>query len=282
MAARKEARSAIAALSLAVVALLLVALACTPERRHAVLAFLVDGVPPYLPPEERARVAAEAAAREAEEMAERERMRLRRYRPVTKLGRFTHGPYASKECGRCHDLTAASGFLDAGGPGALGPGSVDDLAEGGRLRMPVTDLCVHCHTDYASDHPVNTRLWMHGPVASGWCVACHQSHSSNYPHLVKLEPTARLCGQCHLRGDLLASTPDHRPGSPEDGYPPLPEAPDAQEVLQVVKDCTRCHDPHRGPNRSILKERPPSQPEPLPPEQEWHEAGQPAVAGGGP
>ena len=243
-------------------------LSCSPITRHAVLDFLFDGVPPYLPPEERARLEQEAALREAEAAAIEKRRRSARYRPVEKLARFIHGPYAARECASCHELQASSGFRELQPGRAVDLSSGDDLAEGGRLRMPLVELCTHCHTEYAPDDPGNAGLWLHGPVGTGWCVTCHAAHSSFHPQLLRTEPTARLCGACHLREDLLAFTSEHRPRDPSDAYPPLPPAevegvtppenaasPSAPQILRVARDCVRCHDPHRGPDRFILKGR---------------------------
>ncbi|MFQ5415534.1 MAG: cytochrome c3 family protein [Myxococcota bacterium] len=186
---------------------------------------------------------------------------------VEKLSRFVHGPYAAKECERCHDLESAASFREFGSGRVAGRSSKVDIAEAGRLRMPIDELCVHCHTDLGTADAANDGLWVHGPVANGWCVTCHQSHSSRYPSLLHSEPPARLCGQCHVREDLVAQTAEHRPIDPQQGFPPpsarasldregeTEEASPEHRVVQVVKDCTRCHDPHRGPDRFILKDR---------------------------
>jgi predicted CXXCH cytochrome family protein len=234
--------------------------ACSPLPRHAVLDFVFDGVPPYLTPEEKAVAAMEAAQREKEASIEAS---LKGKRQLRKLARFTHGPFAAKECTRCHDLTTASGFRGLGGGG--GDRSAVDLAEAGRLRMPVNELCVHCHTDFALDAPGNDGLWLHGPVASGWCVLCHESHSALYPSLLATEPTARLCSSCHVREDLV-ETAEHRPVEIDDAFPrpppvdaensePEEAATSSASVARVVRDCTRCHDPHMGPDRLLLRPR---------------------------
>jgi predicted CXXCH cytochrome family protein len=86
---------------------------------------------------------------------------------------------------------------------------------------------------------------------------CHQSHASYLPRLIRREPMARLCSSCHARADLLADTAEHRPEPGEAAFPPLPlegdEDPD--KGPSVVADCTRCHDPHRGSDRLLLRER---------------------------
>jgi predicted CXXCH cytochrome family protein len=221
-----------------------------------VLDVLFDGVPPYMTPEERVRAAVEAAERQAEAARRASESRLQ----VAKISRFTHGPFAAKECGRCHDLSRSSGFREStGGTPALGSGA--DLAEAGRLRLPVVELCTHCHASYSIDAPENAEMWLHGPVAGGWCVLCHQPHSSLYPNLLAQSPTARLCSACHLR-ETLIDTVEHLPVEPGSGYPPLPETDTGSrvqsdehdfETVQVVEDCTSCHDPHRGRDRLLLR-----------------------------
>jgi predicted CXXCH cytochrome family protein len=226
-----------------------VVLACSPVQRHGALDYVFDGVPPYLTPEERERFAAEEAARAAELNAEPRDSR----RAVRKLSRFTHGPFAADECWRCHDLAKASGFRRFGSSGP-GEASGADLAEGGRLKRPVGELCIHCHTDFAAEAPENEDVWLHGPVASGWCVLCHQPHSSVNRKLLYESPANRLCGRCHLPATLL-STPEHLPATPASESSPTAAIDDAEpdEFDQVVADCTRCHDPHRGPDRRLLK-----------------------------
>ncbi len=249
--------------------LVLVASACSPVRRHAVLDFVFDGVPPYMTPEERARAAELAVVQEAEVAARVQSEQRGRRGRVEKLARFTHGPFAAEECSRCHDLSRASGFRDST-DGGQGIGASAELAEAGRLHVPVVELCLRCHTDYSVDAPGNADLWTHGPVAAGWCVLCHQPHSSDYADLLVYEPSARLCSQCHLRDELL-DTQEHRPVEPETGYPSPKqisafrerirqarergEEGEEEKVAVVVRDCTRCHDPHRGPDRMILRPR---------------------------
>ena len=147
---------------------------CTPLRRHAVLDFLFDGVPPYMTPEQRA--LAEKRKEEARKV-EATRRAQRAHKQVKKLARYVHGPFAAKECGRCHDLAASSGFRTSRVAG-VGSQSSADLAEAGRLRMPVNDLCVRCHPHSSSDSAREAGLWMPGPVASGWCGLRPYPHSS--------------------------------------------------------------------------------------------------------
>ncbi len=261
---RRLAWFAPAVLVLVGVPIMVLTSACSEQVRHGVLEVIFDGVPPYVSPEERVRLLAEAEEKAVEEAKEAEAKRARRGKKVAKISRFTHGPFAAKECGSCHDLAAASGFRSTGANLALMPSASGELAEAGRLRMPVVELCIRCHSDFAPNAQENAGLWMHGPVSLGWCVVCHQSHSSSYEHLVHAEPSARLCTQCHIRGDLLTFTAEHRPSERDVTYPPSVPAEertdrDAGEDAvrsiddQVIADCTRCHDPHRGVNRFLLR-----------------------------
>ncbi len=240
------------------------ALACSPIQRHDVLDFFLDGVPPYLTPEERERFAAEEAARAAEEEASpRETGRA-----VRKLSRFIHGPFAADECWRCHDLVTTSGFRQFRGTGGPGAASRANLAEGGRLKRPVGELCIHCHADFAAEAPENEDLWVHGPVASGWCVLCHQPHSSVYSKLLYDTPSNGLCNRCHLPDTLLATSEHLAPlPRPDRAATETGEEAEPDELDRVATDCTRCHDPHRGPDRMILR-----------PRDEWE--GGPASTGG--
>ncbi|MCP4005039.1 MAG: hypothetical protein GY725_12670 [bacterium] len=238
----------------AVLVLSAVTVSCSAPHRHEWLEFLFDGVPPYVSPEARAQQIADAAS-EIEAQKEEElqaRTRTKTFRE------FSHGPYAAEECARCHDLGASSGWRGPRGGGASSAQAQAALAEGGRLRMPVDELCTHCHSEYSPAHSRNQGMSIHGPVAGGWCVACHQSHTSPYPALLRAEPSAQLCGQCHLREDLLAFTAEHRPSDPNDAWPPTKEDDRTEDAptLRVTAQCTHCHDPHGGPDHFFLRRQP--------------------------
>ncbi len=263
---------------------------CSEIERHAVLEFFFDGVPPYRTPEERARLAAEAKVKAEKDAAKREEAaRLAAHGIARRRPQFEHGPYAAGECERCHDFEATSGFAKASGRfGDFGSGSGG--GEPGRLKMTVQKLCIRCHDFLDPRSSVNEGLWMHGPVASGWCIACHDAHTSPNPKLLLREPSANLCTQCHLRRDLLAFVPEHKPADPLRGWPRaknkappkkkpvvreaplLPGADVKAEAVstvepppepeweipdeQVVENCVRCHNPHRGRDRFLLRDKP--------------------------
>jgi predicted CXXCH cytochrome family protein len=239
------------------------ALACAPQTRHAVLDFVFDGVPPYRAPGEEGPLPAVGAGAadpdEAWRLEYARRLQLLSRTEPEAARRFAHQPFAENQCGECHTSQRFSELSDSGWSTVEGGGfAAEDLAEGGRLLQPVDQLCLRCHEGYRPGHPENAGLRMHGPVVSGWCVTCHQPHSSPYAHLLHTEPAASLCLRCHQSADLLAFTAEHRPSDPESGFPSPSEAQEIQgPVAPVVRDCTRCHDPHRGRDPFFLRPQPP-------------------------
>ncbi len=132
---------------------------------HTTLSVFFDGVPD---PEEEARKAAEAAARqEAAQLAAVEAARPQ----IRKFAGSLHSPYERRECQACH------------------------VGRSSRLiKDPDDGLCLECHADVPDQHTN-----MHAVVADAWCVACHSSHSSPRPFLLKAEPI-ELCSECHAQG----------------------------------------------------------------------------------
>lgn len=246
-----------------IVLLVLFAAGCNPQARHAVLSTLFDGVPPYVSPEERVRLKAEAAEQAAREAELARRLAL--YGTVKKSNVFTHGPYAAEECFRCHTqaLNVPSGSSKERRTASSDRRKPTIRAGEGTLKLPVTELCGNCHVDFGLDRTSEEGLWLHGPVASGWCVKCHNPHDSRYANLVLAEPSAALCERCHNAADLVAFTQEHSPATPEEMYPPPEKIHSAHspnrndepssEIVRVVKDCTRCHNPHFGRDRFLLR-----------------------------
>ena len=97
--------------------------------------------------------------------------------------------------------------------------------DGKQLLRPVPGLCYDCHTDYKAD------AYVHGPVAVGVCLFCHKSHQSKFPKL-QTNRLPDLCYLCHAEEDI-ASIAAHQG--------------------EAVAICTRCHDPHAGSDRILLK-----------------------------
>lgn len=85
----------------------------------------------------------------------------------------SHAPYASRDCGGCHNLQ-----------------------EGLRLWAQGAELCWRCHqkADFEGEY-------LHGPVAVGDCVFCHDPHKSEYEDLLTAKGGG-LCLECHRRQDL--------------------------------------------------------------------------------
>jgi predicted CXXCH cytochrome family protein len=244
--------------------LALLASGCSPKVRHAVLSKLVDGIPPYISAEERARLESEAAvkARREAEKANRHGRRAQ----VERHSLFLHDPFAADECFHCHKEAASPRPL-ASQQASSAPSRRGKVATGGGfLRMEVTELCFECHDEFSPERTARDGVWLHGPVASGWCVTCHDPHKSRNPGLLRHAPAARLCLQCHERSELAESAETHLPKAPEEAYAPaVPRrrrphrlaqktAEERQSLAPVVKDCTRCHDPHRGRDHSLVRE----------------------------
>jgi predicted CXXCH cytochrome family protein len=172
---------------LATVMTVLAIAGCSPETRYRTLSFFFDGVPN---PDE---LAAPAAAGRSPGGRPPEAAAKSPYR--------SHGPYDAKLCEACH------------------------LRGGGKLVLPVDQLCLYCHELAVG------KKHMHGPVASGGCRVCHLPHGSGHAFLLVSEPTA-FCFHCHDKAAVGAGDV-HR------------AAPGTQ--------CTQCHDPHSSDSEYLLK-----------------------------
>lgn len=138
------------------------------------------------------------------------------------LSVMVHDPYAAGRCVDCHGEVGQFTMSLSGYSGVT------------------SQVCLKCHEDVAHEYPV-----MHGPVASADCLACHEPHESLNAHLL-IEPTPKLCLQCHAADDLRAAgTPQHE---------------------DLSKDCLACHHGHGGLDRNLLRIdlSPPAPPEPQP------------------
>ena len=150
---------------------------CSKEKRHDILTFFIDGVPPVggwdpndpnSPNYRKQRRTAEGAAQEQ----------------LTVSGsRHKSG----KECEFCH-----------------GEDSIQKYSGSMPLVEKEPDLCYNCHTDYTKKN-----AYVHGPVAVGECLFCHQFHRSKNRHLLK-KPIPELCYMCHDE-IMIEQIPDHRP-----------------------------------------------------------------------
>lgn len=135
-----------------------------------------------------------------------------------------HPPYEAGNCEDCH--------------GPVRQRSMSLAAYNG-LK---SDICLKCHEGKQTEFPA-----MHGPVAAVECLACHDPHSSRYTHLLKTS-TPKLCLQCHVAEDLMAS------GAPEHN--------------DLTADCLSCHYGHGGIDPYFLRIdlNPPTQPDDAPTE----------------
>lgn len=218
---------------------------CSPVKRHALVSVFIDGVPAYVSPEERARLREEELAKAGPGQLVSGRSGFAQ-EPM----RFFHGPYASNECSRCHKMDMApGGARGAKGGRSAGVGWRSSMAGKDILRRPVDELCLPCHDDFSQSSAGNEGLWIHGPVSSGWCVMCHDPHASPYENLLLDGAIANLCAGCHRGEDLLATTREHR----NESAPAGDETGELEKVVSLAKDCTFCHDPHRGRDQRLLR-----------------------------
>lgn len=160
---------------------------CSPETRYRTLSFFFDGVPN--PQEQKT------------EIFRGRRSGIVAPNPGDKPRNISHGPYAAKLCEACH------------------------LRGGGKLIMPVEELCLNCHD-------LNIRKkYIHGPVASGGCRVCHEPHGSGRAFLLVAEPTT-FCFYCHDEAEV-----------------------NTREVHASAAgtQCTVCHNPHSSDNNFMLK-----------------------------
>ena len=161
---------------------------CSPETRYRTLSFFFDGVP---------EPGGQTTAKAATGKRSGERVREAGSKPQYR----SHGPYAAQLCEACHEQG------------------------GGKLHLPVEELCLYCHD-------LNIRKkHIHGPVASGGCRVCHDPHGSGKAFLLVSESTI-FCFTCHDEAEV-----------------------GAREVHRTAKDaqCTDCHDPHSSDYDFILK-----------------------------
>ncbi|MBI4602052.1 MAG: hypothetical protein HY721_08830 [Planctomycetes bacterium] len=159
--------------------LLLLAAGCSRERRHAVLTFFFDGVPPL--------DAVGAAAPEVSSQFIREGTLQ-----VTRLDMVRHKPFERNECTGCHPKER-SFWLE------------QDFDRIG--------LCFKCHEHEPFRDRLEKLSFVHGPVAVKSCLLCHDPHESIHRGLLVL-PEPRLCYECHDRG-LMLEDPQHLGEGPE-------------------------------------------------------------------
>lgn len=146
---------------------------------------------------------------------------------VPQLAHFIHGPKAQNQCYLCHESSDSYSFRKSDTKGIVMP-SLSDVA--GRLVMPLSVLCLDCHTSKSQEAAYSKKLWLHGPVAQGECTLCHQPHQSEYQYLMLKKNSIELCTECHAKR-LLREIESHRTND----------------------ECISCHNPHAGKDSLLLK-----------------------------
>lgn len=125
---------------------------------------------------------------------------------------MVHGPVASGACTYCHAPHGA--------------------ANSGLLRLPLKEMCLDCHTDFAES--LQEAAYVHSAIRDLHCGTCHNPHSSDRSSLLK-EETTRLCFGCHteIREKYDSSLDKHK-------------------ALYVEKRCGNCHLVHYSSTPSLL------------------------------
>lgn len=228
-------RFAVAALMLGLVGLVLGS--CSRESRYDFLTVFFTGVPPYEEwagiaepkdggPAARPKTSPRVTALQKYEEQQRQQL----LRQIASLG-WTHGPYSAQQCNHCHSLQGSLSFR--AGPTRGTTTSPLGAVGTGRLIVPVTELCIGCHTAQTQVAADERGLRLHGPVAAGFCVACHSPHQSRRQFMLLDKDNVAMCTQCHESAGLRARTPAH--------------------AREPKTDCIECHNPHMGRTAMILK-----------------------------
>jgi len=130
---------------------------CSEEKKHDILTFLFDGVPPL-------------GQKKSESELVNADFRITSQVPEGPVW-YVHEP--RKDCTNCHDKSRQK-----------------NMSPQTYLKAPVPQLCYNCHSDYSSNQ------YVHGPVAVGQCLYCHNPHASQIKHLL-VESEPELCYKCH-------------------------------------------------------------------------------------
>ncbi len=163
-------------LSVTVVTIAGLTLACNEAARFHALNFFFDGVPEPGAPAPDSDVKQEQEAMQGETESGPEVPDSTH--PVVAVKQyFIHPPYKEFQCRRCHQ-----------------PAGVDLVA------TPQEGLCARCHPGIPGDAP-----FVHGPVAVRDCLFCHHYHESAIPGMLLLPPDD-TCLRCHDRDDLTTGS----------------------------------------------------------------------------
>lgn len=199
---------------------------CSPPVRHKVLTFFFTGVP-----EPGAVLASDGSKTTARaEAAGTGKKKRRTY--VQEPGFFVHGPYAARECGKCHAADSSSPF-QFGGAKTNKSAQSKKTNYGPRLAYPLDKLCITCHNEKSNSVAKSLQLVMHKPVADGECIRCHDQHRSARQYMLRGKDSVELCSTaCHAKGKFLAT---------------------AAHKKDPKADCLDCHNPHMGKTTRLLK-----------------------------
>lgn len=176
------------------IALILFAAGCNPEKHHQTLSLFFDGVPK---PKVRTESIADSSSAGSDSSKPGS---VESFTTGATATVSVHPVYKPNNCEQCHDVKHSY-----------------------RLNQRQPALCYHCHEDFSKKY---TKL--HGPVAAGYCTACHSAHQSEYEHLLK-HPARENCQYCHHAGDVAKNSAHedisaiecmecHNPHGGEDNY----------------------------------------------------------------
>lgn len=131
---------------------------CDEVKRHEILTFFFDGVPPIGYEDSDRDLFSDKAGMQDKQIE-------------NEVVWYAHK--ARKQCDSCHLKSKSSQWAVP-----------EFVAE-------VPQLCYQCHDDTtAADN------YVHGPVAVGQCLLCHDPHRAKNKQLLK-KPQPELCFQCH-------------------------------------------------------------------------------------
>lgn len=133
---------------------------CAPIKRHKILSFFFDGVPPL---DTSIKIFTDTIINNIVSTTDS----IVNTKMVTIL-EFIHPPYQEKECNNCHNKNLGVVTL-----------------------YPQPDLCYQCHENISEAY-----AYVHGPLLGGYCTTCHHPHKAKLNKLL-LRTGQQLCLHCH-------------------------------------------------------------------------------------
>lgn len=127
---------------------------------------------------------------------------------------WAHAPFQDGDCSLCHERK------DAKNPGGI--------------IMPVNELCLSCHEEFAS---VLQRSHLHKPAKKS-CTNCHNAHNSPEKKLLYADLT-KLCASCH-----------------EDSLKEMATLKVRHLAIERDQKCLNCHNPHSANYERLLVKAP--------------------------